>query len=62
MNPDALATAAELDDIYAIQGPVGLLHGVPVVIKDNIDFWGARDHRWVGGFQQRCRWSRYGSG
>ncbi len=40
MNPDALATAAELDDIYAIQGPVGLLHGVPVVIKDNIDFGG----------------------
>jgi Asp-tRNA(Asn)/Glu-tRNA(Gln) amidotransferase A subunit family amidase len=40
MNPDALATAAELDVIYAGRGPVGPLHGVPVVIKDNIDFGG----------------------
>jgi len=37
MNPDALLTAAELDRRYASSGPVGLLHGVPVVIKDNID-------------------------
>ena len=37
MNPDALLTAAELDRRYAASGPVGLLHGVPVVIKDNID-------------------------
>ena len=37
MNPDALLAAAELDERYASSGPVGLLHGVPVVIKDNID-------------------------
>ena len=37
MNPDALLTAAELDRRYAASGPVGPLHGVPVVIKDNID-------------------------
>lgn len=40
MNPDALATAAELDSRHAGEGPVGPLHGVPVVIKDNIDFGG----------------------
>lgn len=40
MNPDALATAAELDVRYAGGGPVGPLHGVPVVIKDNIDYGG----------------------
>ena len=37
MNPDALLVAAELDERYASAGPVGPLHGVPVVIKDNID-------------------------
>ncbi len=40
MNPHALATAAELDVVYAGSGPVGPLHGVPVVIKDNIDYGG----------------------
>lgn len=40
MNPDALATAAELDSRHAGEGPVGPLHGVPVVIKDNIDYGG----------------------
>lgn len=40
MNPEALATAAELDVLYAGGGPVGPLHGVPVVIKDNIDHGG----------------------
>ncbi len=40
MNPDALATAAALDVRYAGTGPVGPLHGVPVVIKDNIDYGG----------------------
>ena len=39
-NPDALARAAELDVSYAGGGPVGPLHGVPVVIKDNIDYGG----------------------
>ncbi len=37
MNPDALRRAAELDEQYASSGPVGPLHGVPVVVKDNID-------------------------
>lgn len=40
MNPEALATAAALDVEYAGTGPVGPLHGVPVVIKDNIDYGG----------------------
>lgn len=40
MNPGALATAAALDVAYAGSGPVGPLHGVPVVIKDNIDYGG----------------------
>lgn len=40
MNPDALATAAVLDREYASTGPRGPLHGVPVVIKDNIDYAG----------------------
>lgn len=40
MNPDALATAAALDVRHAGEGPVGPLHGVPIVIKDNIDYGG----------------------
>ncbi len=37
LNPDALNRAAELDAAYTRGGPIGALHGVPVVIKDNID-------------------------
>ncbi len=40
MNPFALERAAELDEAYRTAGPVGPLHGVPVVIKDNMDFAG----------------------
>lgn len=40
MNPDALAIAQALDVEYAGTGPRGPLHGVPVVIKDNIDYAG----------------------
>ncbi len=40
MNPDALSVAAALDAEYAATGPRGPLHGVPVVIKDNIDHAG----------------------
>ena len=40
MNPDALAIAAALDVEYAGSGPRGPLHGVPVVIKDNMDYGG----------------------
>lgn len=38
VNPDALAEAAALDDLYATRGePVGPLHGVPVVVKDQAE-------------------------
>jgi len=40
MNPEALATAEALDREYAASGPRGPFHGVPVVIKDNLDFGG----------------------
>ena len=36
-NPRALDIAAELDREYHAQGPRGPLHGVPVLIKDNIE-------------------------
>jgi len=36
-NPDAMAIARELDRRFAESGPVGPLHGMPVVLKDNID-------------------------
>jgi amidase len=37
MDPDALATAAILDREQKAGKPRGPLHGIPVVIKDNID-------------------------
>ena len=37
INPDALAIAAELDRERASQGPRGPLHGIPVLLKANID-------------------------
>jgi amidase len=37
MNPDALAIADELQKELKEKGPRGPLHGVPVLIKDNID-------------------------
>jgi len=37
MNPDALAIAAELDRERKAKGPRGPLHGIPIIIKDNID-------------------------
>ena len=40
MNPDALAVAAALDNELLAAGPRGPLHGVPVVIKDNLDYAG----------------------
>jgi Asp-tRNA(Asn)/Glu-tRNA(Gln) amidotransferase A subunit family amidase len=40
LNPEALATAAALDEEYLRTGPRGPLHGVPVVVKDNMDMAG----------------------
>ena len=37
INPDALALAAALDDERAQAGARGPLHGIPVLLKDNID-------------------------
>jgi len=37
MNPDALSIAAALDQERNAKGPRGPLHGIPVLIKDNID-------------------------
>jgi amidase len=37
LNPDALAIADELDREYSRKGSLGPLHGIPVLIKDNID-------------------------
>lgn len=36
-NPDALEIARSLDAERKSKGPRGLLHGIPVLIKDNID-------------------------
>jgi amidase len=36
-NPDALAIAEQLDEERRTSGPRGPLHGVPVLLKDNID-------------------------
>ena len=36
-NEDALATAADLDAERRAKGPRGPLHGIPVLLKDNVD-------------------------
>jgi amidase len=37
LNPDALAIAGALDEERKSKGPRGPLHGVPVLVKDNLD-------------------------
>ncbi len=37
LNPDALAIAAALDKERKGKGPRGPLHGIPILIKDNLD-------------------------
>jgi amidase len=37
VNPDALDIASSLDEERKTKGPRGALHGIPIVIKDNID-------------------------
>ncbi len=36
-NPDAMAQATALDAERAATGPRGMLHGVPIIVKDNIN-------------------------
>ncbi len=51
MNPDALAEARALDVELAGSGPRGPLHGVPVVLKDNLDMAGLVTTAGFEGFQ-----------
>ncbi len=37
INPDALAIADRLDSERRDKGPRGLMHGIPILIKDNVD-------------------------
>lgn len=37
LNPNALKTAARLDRERRLEGPRGPLHGIPVLLKDNVD-------------------------
>ncbi|HUP00062.1 MAG TPA: amidase [Gemmatimonadota bacterium] len=37
INPDALAIAGALDEERRAKGPRGPLHGIPILLKDNID-------------------------
>jgi amidase len=37
LNPNALAEADRLDAAFAASGPVGPLHGIPVIFKDQAD-------------------------
>lgn len=37
INPDALAQADELDRRYKASGPVGPLHCIPLIVKDNFE-------------------------
>ncbi|MGL4514310.1 MAG: amidase [Lacipirellulaceae bacterium] len=50
LNPDALAIAAALDAEYASTGPRSPLHGVPIVIKDNMDYVGQVTTNGYAGF------------
>jgi len=37
INPDVLEIAAELDKERDEKGPRGILHGIPILLKDSID-------------------------
>ncbi len=37
VNPDALKQAADLDRELRLRGPRSALHGIPILVKDNID-------------------------
>src|ERR1043166_6762892 len=40
INSDALKDADRLDAAYKASGPVGSLHGIPVIVKDQADVKG----------------------
>jgi len=40
VNPEAVRRADELDQVLAEQGISGVLHGIPVIVKDNFDVAG----------------------
>jgi amidase len=50
LNPDALSIAAALDVEYQLTGPRSPLHGVPVVVKDNMDYAGLLTANGYAGF------------
>ena len=52
MNPNAIAEARELDRELSRTGPRGPLHGVPIVIKDNIDIGGLVTTAGFSGFSK----------
>ena len=37
VNPDALKEADRLDEAFKASGPVGPLHGIPIIMKDQGD-------------------------
>ncbi len=47
LNPDALSIARSLDEEWQVSGPRGPLHGIPVILKANIDT-GDRMHTTAG--------------
>src|SRR5688572_14119858 len=53
LNPEALATAAALDAEYRSTGPRSPLHGVPVVVKDNMDYAGLVTTNGYQGFSSK---------
>ena len=44
INPKALEEADRLDAQYKSSGPVGALHGIPILVKDEIDTAGMPTH------------------
>ena len=51
INPKALEEADALDAAYKRSGPVGPLHGIPIVLKDQMDVAGHADDARLGRVQ-----------